>query len=448
MTGREHTGKINEVIIIGAGAAGLAAARHLSQAGIKPLMIEARNRIGGRVDTILENGVAVELGAEFIHGAPPEIFDIVREAGLKTLPTSWSPWHFTPETGLEPADASDRAGDEKIWQKLDKYVDQGSPDISLAKFLDNEGIAGEGRQKIEGYVGGFHAAPADKIGVRSLVKTERAADKINSDHAFRLPNGYHQVIEYLWREAEKNGAQIRLNSAVNTVKWGENGVEIVAGPEAEVFRAWAAIITLPVSLLKAGSVTFEPPIAAKQTALEKIEMGPALRVIFHFKSKWWNKILEKVKPLSQPLGFLYAPQETIQVWWSNEPAEPALLTGWAGGPRAQKLGNLEREAVVANEIKTLARIFSVEPEFIREQILSASYHDWLHDPLSLGSYTYMAVDGADAPEKLAEPLENTLFFAGEATNFEGHWGTVHGAIASGYRAAREVASALSTPRSR
>ncbi|HEV7645475.1 MAG TPA: NAD(P)/FAD-dependent oxidoreductase [Pyrinomonadaceae bacterium] len=429
------------IIIIGAGAAGLAAARHLAQAGIKPLLIEARDRIGGRVHTIFENNVPVELGAEFIHGAPPEIFDIVREAGLETLPTSWSRWHFTPENGLGPADASDRAGDEKIWQKLDQYVDRGGPDISLAEFLDNEGIAGEARQKIEGYVNGFHAAPADKIGVRSLVKTERAADKINSDHAFRLPNGYHQVIEHLWREAKENGAQIRLNLPVSTVKWGKNGIEIVAGTEAEVFRTRAAIITLPISILKAGSVTFEPPLKAKQAALDKIEMGPALRVIFHFKSKWWNGILEKLKPLAQPLGFLYAPQETIQVWWTNEPAKPALLTGWAGGPRARELGNLDRESLVANEIKTLARIFSVRPEFIREQILSASYHDWLHDPLSLGAYTYMAVDGADAPAKLAEPLENTLFFAGEATNFEGHWGTVHGAIASGLRAAREVIAA-------
>ncbi len=430
-----------EVIIIGAGAAGLAAARHLAQAGIAPLMIEARDRIGGRVHTIFEKGVPVELGAEFIHGAPPEIFDIVREGGLETLPTSWSPWHFTRKAGLEPAGASDRAGDEKTWQKLYEYVDQGGPDISLAEFLDAEKVEGEARQKIEGYVGGFHAAPVDTIGVASLVKTERAADKINSDHAYRLPKGYDQVIQHLWREAEEKGAQIRLDLPVSIIKWGENGVEVIAGPEAEVFRARAAIITLPISILKAGSVTFEPPLRAKQTALEKIEMGPAVRVIFHFKSKWWNEILKKVEPLSQPLGFLYAPQETIQVWWTNEPAESALLTGWAGGPRARELGNLNREELVANEIRTLARIFSIEPEFIREQILSASYHDWLHDPFSLGAYTYMAVDGADAPAKLAEPLENTLFFAGEATNFDGHWGTVHGAIAGGYRAAREVIAA-------
>ncbi len=440
MIGSDH----HKVIIIGAGAAGLAAARHLTQAGIKPLIIEARDRIGGRVHTIFENDVPVELGAEFIHGAPPEIFDILREAGLETLPTSWSPWHFTPETGLEPADASDRAGDEKIWQKLYEYVDEGGPDVSLAEFLDGEKIEGEDRQKIEGYVGGFHAAPADVIGVASLVKTERAADKINSDHAFRLPGGYDQVIQHLWREAGEKGAQIRLNLPVSAVKWGENGIEIAAGTgetSAQIFRARAAIITLPVSVLKAGSVTFEPPLSVKQTALEKIEMGPAVRVIFHFKSKWWNRILEKVKPLSQPLGFLYAPRETIQVWWTNEPAEPALLTGWAGGPRAQELGGLDREVLVANEIKTLARIFSVEPEFIREHILSASYQDWLHDRRSLGAYTYMAVDGADAPAKLAESIDNTLFFAGEATNFDGHWGTVHGAIASGYRAAREVIAA-------
>src|ERR1041384_1793217 len=189
MTGRDH----HQVIILGAGPAGLAAARHLAHSGVKSLIIEARDRIGGLVHTIFENDVAVELGAEFIHGAPPEIFDIVREAGLETRPTSWSPWHFTPETGLEPADGSDRTGDERIWQKLDKYVDDGRPDISLAEFLDAEGVEGEARKKIEGYVGGFHAAAVDKIGVRSLVKTERAADKINSDHAFRLRSEERRV---------------------------------------------------------------------------------------------------------------------------------------------------------------------------------------------------------------------------------------------------------------
>jgi monoamine oxidase len=432
-----------EVIIVGAGAAGLAAARELSRAGIKPLILEARDRIGGRVFTERHEGVAVELGAEFIHGAPAETFDIVREAGLETLPTSWSPWHFIPETGLEPAGASDRAGDESIWQKIDKYVDSGAPDISLKEFLDNERIDGEARLKIEGYVNGFHAAPAGKIGVISLVKTERAADKINSDHAFRLPNGYDHVVRHLWQDAEKNGARLKLNLPVSAIKWGDDEVEIAAGADGEIFRARAAIITLPVSVLKRDLVVFGPPLEAKKTALAGIEMGAALRVIFHFKSKWWNEILRKLKPNSQPLGFLYAPQETIQVWWSNEPAEPALLTGWAGGPRALELGNLDRETLVANEIKTLSRIFAVEQEYIREQILSASYHDWLHDPYSLGSYTYMGIDGADAPAKLAESLDNTLFFAGEATNFDGHWGTVHGAISSGLRAAGEVASALS-----
>src|ERR1044072_2802174 len=138
MTGRDHY----EVIIIGAGAAGLAAARHLAQAGIKPLIIEARDRIGGRVHTIRENDVPVELGAEFIHGNPPASFEIVREAGLEPRPTSRSPWHFSRKDGLQPGGKFDPSEGE-IWTKLEQYVNGGGEDISLLDFLEDEQLRDE-----------------------------------------------------------------------------------------------------------------------------------------------------------------------------------------------------------------------------------------------------------------------------------------------------------------
>jgi monoamine oxidase len=438
MTGHEQ----NEVIIIGAGAAGLAAARELTQAGIKPLIIEARHRVGGRVLTEHSDGVPLELGAEFIHGTPPETLDIVKQAGFETRPTSWSAWHFLRETGLEPADRSDRTGDEHIWEKLDQSVDGGGQDISLGEFLDRESVKGESRQTIEGYVGGFHAAEMDKIGVRSLVKTERAADRIHGNSSSRFPGGYDQVIKYLWHKAEEDGARLLLNSPVALVKWENNDTEVAISGKSDVYRAKMAIITLPIGVLKANSVVFEPSLVVKQPALAKIEMGAALRLVYHFKSKWWNEILRKVKSNAQPLGFLFAPEEPLMVWWSSEPMDLPLLTAWAGGKNALKLGRETREDLKRAGISSLSRIFGVDGQSIGSELINVGYHDWLHDQFSLGSYTYLAAGGGvEAPKMLAEPVENVLFFAGEATSYEGHWGTVHGAIASGIRAAREVIAA-------
>jgi monoamine oxidase len=442
-----------DVIIIGAGAAGLAAARELAGAGSKVLAIEARDRIGGRVYTYKSGqpgDTHVELGAEFIHGLSPYTFDIVKEANLKTKETNWSPWHLSPEGKLEPGNRHDRTGDDAFWKKLDGFVDENHKDTTLKEYLEKtSGISLETKRIIEGYVNGFHAAEIDKIGVQGLITTERAAEQIHEDRAFRFVDGYHSLVEYLRREAEKNGAQFLLNSIVKRIEWSQNSVEITVRDKNNseaIMKSRAAVITLPVGVLKAppesaGAVICEPALEQKRAALEKIEMGAALRIIFHFKSKWWMDVLEKLRPGAKPLGFLFAQGEEIQVWWTDEPTDLALLTGWAGGERALNLAQFDKETLRDRSLDSLSRIFSVSREEIDGQIISVNYHDWHSDPFSLGSYTYMGLEGVEAVKALAEPVKDTLFFAGEGTNYEGHWGTVHGAIATGIRAALEAAKA-------
>ena len=440
-----------DVIIIGAGMAGLAAARELSENGIKPIVLEARNRIGGRVFTEFtgSSSTPVELGAEFVHGRPVETFSIAKEAGVKIVQTAGNSWYLNENRELVPAGDEPPGNDDETWNLISKYA-KGHDDESFESFLSESSDISIGEKEwLRRFVAGFHAAEFDKAGIKGLVKTEEAEKAIDGDRAFRLPNGYVILAEDLKGKAEQNGVKLLLNQQVTAVQWENANVFISTntpeGPNA--YRASKLIITLPVGVLKsppesASYVRFVPELFEKQLALEKIEMGAANRIVLAFKSKWWIDHLAKVDRKRSELGFLFAQHVPIAVWWSSEPLDGALLTGWAGGKKAIELSKLGARAFETIAVESLAEIFRVGVPYIEQQLISAHYHNWEMDPFSCGAYTYLGVGGVDAPAELAKSIQNTLYFAGEATNYDGHWGTVHGAIASGKRAAREIIKAL------
>jgi monoamine oxidase len=126
------------------------------------------------------------------------------------------------------------------------------------------------------------------------------------------------------------------------------------------------------------------------------------------------------------------------VWWTLRAVRAPILVAWAGGPPGEALAALDREARVARVVESLAGTFGLPVERVRAQLVAAYHHDWTRDPLARGAYTFMRVGGADAGAEIAEPLEATLYFAGEHTCADGNWSTVHGAIESGERAAARI----------
>jgi monoamine oxidase len=140
------------------------------------------------------------------------------------------------------------------------------------------------------------------------------------------------------------------------------------------------------------------------------------------------------------MSFLSAPEELFPTWWLHEFAGTALLTGWAGGVRAEQLSGRGDAAIVQCGLEVLHDIFGIPLETLRDLVQGSFVHDWRSDPYCRGAYSYVLAGGEDAAHKLSAPLGNTLFFAGEATDFRGQNGTVHGAIASGQRAAVEILS--------
>jgi monoamine oxidase len=223
---------------------------------------------------------------------------------------------------------------------------------------------------------------------------------------------------------------------------------VVAQDKSDGFRTLKSdkvLITVPISVLKvlpesAACIEFSPDISEKREILQKIEMGSARRIILTFSEKWWIPLLEKIDKEHAMLGFLFAQNVPISVWWTNEPSQGATLVGWLGGEKALETAHFTAEHLTDLAVSSLDKIFRTGESFLNGKINSVFTHAWDSDVLSLGAYTYLGVGGVDAPQKLAETVDGKLYFAGEATDVNGHWGTVHGAIASGIRAAREIVS--------
>jgi monoamine oxidase len=442
-----------EVLVIGAGAAGLAAARELVEHGLDVVVLEARERIGGRVFTHRDRDtpVPIELGAEFIHGSAPEIQDIVRQAGLVACDISGRRWQVSG-TSLRPAD--------EFWERIDRVMRRldakRSPERSFQQFIDTKPGGrrlAQDRKLAMQYVQGFHAADPTRIGERALADGGSPRGDVRERRIGRVVDGYDRVIEWL---AAPLGDRVRLSAIATRVRWAPGNVSVDArhhdGRPRPSIDARAAIVTVPVGVLKAapgdpGAIEFDPDLRAKRPALETVAMGSVVRVTLRlteafWASEWYAKQIDNES--LDTLSFLQSSDEHFPVWWTAYPVRAPIIVGWCGGPAAATMARLASEEIEAIAIESLARQFGLSSRKARGLVDAAWMHDWEHDPFARGAYSYQTVGGSEAPAALGRPLRSTLFFAGEATDAEGRTGTVHGAIASGRRAAQEAIRALAT----
>ena len=195
------------------------------------------------------------------------------------------------------------------------------------------------------------------------------------------------------------------------------------------FRARRAIVTLPLGVLQSNSALFKPSLDMKQAALRKLASGPVIRVAMRFHTPFWEARAPEV-------AFFHVPEAPFPTFWTPLPMRAPLLTAWAGGPKAARLTGSSRDALLAAALRSVGMVFGQE-RALKAQLDAALVQDWQADPCSRGGYSYVRVGGEGARERLAEPLDDTLYFAGEATDVE-EAGTVAGALRSGERGAREV----------
>lgn len=446
-----------DVLVIGAGAAGMAAARALSAHGLSLAILEARDRIGGRIFTIRpsSSGLPVELGAEFVHGHAPETFELAQASGLTLCELDGSAWSSSGGRLSEIDDWGSENGWETVFQAVREW--QGE-DQSLQSFI-NERFSGkrwaEVRRSVSGYVEGFDAAEPDQVSVRWLAQTEAASAAIDGDRQFRFVDGYDRPLWWLRMGLHPEKTALLLNTVVHTIQWSRRHVEIAAytalGTALEPFTAEAAVITLPLGVLAAppdapGAVQFSPDLPDKRAAIERLAMGHTVKVVLRFREAFWEDSKRGELPQLEHLSFLFSDDEIMPTWWTSHPLLAPFLTGWAGGPRAAKLARQSDEAIAGQALEALARVLHVRRGALEARLDAWYLHNWSADPYAYGAYSYVRAGGMDAPGQLGAPVDNTLFFAGEAISTNGLTGLVHGALATGTWAANEIIAARSAKR--
>jgi monoamine oxidase len=429
-----------DVIVIGAGAAGLAAAAALGRAGRSVLVLEARDRIGGRIWTRSEPELLapIELGAEFIHGDSPQIPALLRQAGAAAIDTSGEHWSLLDgrlqrrtESLLGTVRAALVAGDVSS-----------HPDVSLDSFLERgrgRALPQEARAMARAFVSGFDAADPKLISLHSVAAEWRSGGMLDCSQS-RPSGGYRTVLRALATALDPAQVRLQLQTIVARLDWRCGAVDIEGERLGRPYRASAraVIVTVPVGVLRAaagapGAIRFTPALDSKQPALQRILSGPVLKVVLRWRRAFWA---QRDGGRYADAAFFHAPGKVFPTLWTPLPLRAPLLNAWVGGPAAARLSEAPDEQIVREALRCTAEVFPDED--LEAGLQSARVHNWNRDPFARGAYSYLAVGGNHAREVLAAPLEGTLFFAGEATDTTGEATTVTGALRSGARAALEA----------
>jgi len=439
-----------DVAILGAGVAGLAAARALHEHDVDFVVLEARERIGGRIFSVRDESlpVAIELGAEFVHGSAPELREIAKDARFAIADIDGQRWE-SHRGRLRRID--------DFWDRLDLVMsrlrDQGE-DRTFEQALNSVGRRDRrARAFALQWVENFHAADPALVSEHALAEGGSPGDDVRERRLGRVLGGYDAVARWIGRGI---GDRIRLGAVVTGVRWEEGGAHIEtrqpSGTSSGI-DARAVIVALPLGVLQAapgepGAVAFEPPLAmesSKATALDGMTMGTVARITLRLREAFWtgSRFARRVKDQNlDRLSFLHTEDPDFPIWWTSYPVSAPVLVAWRGGVRAREISAAGEDQAVELALAALARQFGLTRREARGLVTASWFHDWEGDPYAGGAYSYTVVGGEDAPAKLARPVRRTLFFAGEASDAEGRTGTVHGAIASGRRAASQLLRVL------
>ena len=361
-----------DVAIIGAGIAGLAAARNLAAADQRVILLESRDRIGGRILTVRDSSteLPIELGAEFVHGRPPELLDLIREAGL-TL--------YEREGEFVCFD-NGKVGGCGFFEEAFGVLDDlpASPDMPFSEFLAQKHLPGHLAARVKGYVEGFNAADAARIGTAALRKQQQAEEEIDGDRSFRIAEGYDRLAGHLLDRFITSGGTLHLNTPAISVIWKPGEVQIAtANTHLPEISATRAVIAVPLGVLQSGSLRIAPEPPGPVAAIHKLAMGTATRITLVFRERFWEAVVPN-------LSFLIALENTPPTWWTSAPNPSPALTGWLAGPRAIRAAT--GAALKDQALTTLAKIFGRDD--LSALLTSFHTHDWQSDPYSLGAYSY------------------------------------------------------------
>ena len=422
-----------DILIIGAGASGLAAAYELSQLDKKLVVLEARNRIGGRIHSVADDRFAqiIETGAEFIHGKLPVTLRLLKEAGIKHHAVKGKMWQI--EKG-----AIKKSGEFIVgWKKLMSHLRELKTDMPIKDFL-NQHFPGETDKELKDsvikFVEGYDAADASNASSFALRDEWEGED---DDSEERIDNGYNQLMLFLERKIKEKSNHIFLSSVVKNINW-QKGKVVVETNKKEQFVASKVLITIPLGLWQAeekeGHICFAPALPVKKQAAQKMGFGTVIKIVFQFQNQFWE---EEVPNKLKDARFIFS-DAFIPTWWSQHPIKKGMLTGWLAGPKAMELKDAGENEILEKGLQSLSYIFGVDKLFIEKKLVAHSIVNWTVEPFTYGAYSYATLDTNWAKKVLSEPVEETLYVAGEALYDGTETGTVEGALANGIEVARNI----------
>lgn len=447
------------IVVIGAGAAGLSAAAALSAAGRTVILLEARDRIGGRIFTLEDPRYAmpVELGAEFIHGRPQTTWELVRRAQLTAYDIPFQ-HHHRHAGRLQPITDFSAALDT-VMRGLSRI----KHDTTFAEYLRSHPKLNRNAEAVRlalDFVEGFDAADPERISAKSLAREQESLGNVGEETQFRLLQGYGPLMDYLWSSCDRRKATLHLSTTVQEIRHDSSTIEVQCAPNRGgkeiVFRASQVIVTVPLGVLQLapdarGGLRFSPDLPDKRLAMAKLASGPIVKAVMKFREPFWeDAAMQRRAGADESLrdaSFFHDTRAPFPTIWTPRPLRLPVLTAWAGGPRAVALSRLSQAAQIDAAVHSLAMLFKARPATMQRMLERVHIADWSKDPYSRGAYSYEMIGGAAARRVLAQPVGKRLFFAGEATDTNGEASTVAGAIASGQRAAKEALQLARTRRS-
>jgi monoamine oxidase len=322
--------------------------------------------------------------------------------------------------------------------------DDQSLDAILARHYTGDAFA-EARKLARIWIENYDAADPDRVSVAFLAREHKAEGLIDGDRAFRVVTGYDGIPQALQARVANSGGHLHLETMATAVQWTRDSVEVHAcdplGEARGPFTARRLVVAVPVGVLQAlpgerAAIHFTPTIDKRDHAVRGLEMGHVVKLVFAFRKRFWEG------QFPDELGFLLSTDGPFYSFWTGYPVYAPILVAWAGGPAADRLAGLDNEERVDRALDQLATLTHMHRAELNRQVVAWDTHDWAADPLARGAYSYVRVGGIEAQAALARPIEDTLFFAGEATELSGNQATVHGALLTGERAADEVLRSL------
>jgi len=424
---------MNAVIVIGGGAAGLMTAYELSKHKIPVTILEAKKRLGGRIHTLSDTSFSqpVEAGAEFIHGDLPLTISLLKEAGIT--------YHEVNDTmfRLEKGKLEKEDDFAEHWGMLITTMEQLNKDMTLRDFLNkyfSDDKYAQLRESVKAFAGGFDLADISTASTKALCR--EWSKEIGTQ--YRIDGGYKKLVDYLETYCRDNNCVISPDCCAKKVSWSPNEVNVLTMC-SRIYKAARLVVTAPVSVLQANTdsenyLEFTPSIPQHTGAAKNIGFGAVIKIILEFSEPFWQET-------KKDAGFIFM-DEAIPTWWTQLPAENNILTGWLGGEKALALKDETDEAILGQAIQSLANAFQLSTAELYKNLKASKIANWCNEPDINGGYSFATLQSTTAKDVLRQPINDTIFFAGEALFAGVSGGTVEAALHSAKNVAAQVLKTL------